>query len=92
MSFPSPAEDYHVRPLDISDIFPKGPYVFYFKASCNFKRIEADDYLVVDRSVQPEIGSYILDENMKMTIFDEETQKIWGVITHAVKNLSSRRL
>ncbi len=62
--FPSPAEQYVERPLDLNELLVARPAATYFVRaegdSMEGAGIRAGDLLVVDRSLEPEDGSIVI--------------------------------
>lgn len=62
--FPSPAEQYVERPLDLNELLVARPAATYFVRaegdSMEGAGIRAGDLLVVDRSLEPEDGSVVI--------------------------------
>lgn len=62
--FPSPAEQYVERPLDLNELLVARPSATYFVRaegdSMTGAGIRSGDLLVVDRSIEPEDGSIVI--------------------------------
>lgn len=62
--FPSPADDYLQKPLDLNEYLVKNPPATFFVRAQGDSMIEAgifeDDLLIVDRSLDPKSGAIII--------------------------------
>jgi SOS-response transcriptional repressor LexA len=85
--FGSPAETYVDKRLDLNDLIPMDVMTtYYFKYAGEEKLgIKTGDILVVDKSVQPEIGDLVLIKEKKILLekFNKQND-IWGTITWAL--------
>lgn len=115
--FPSPANDYLEKKLDLNEYLIQNPAATYFVRVEGSSMIDAGinsgDMLVVDRSVEPREGSvvvasingeftvkrvqrradglYLVSENSSfepIKITEEMDFEIWGVVTHAIHQVS----
>jgi SOS-response transcriptional repressor LexA len=82
--FGSPAESYVDKRLDLNELIPFDLMTtYYFKyAGASKLGINTGDILVVDKSIQPEIGDLVLIKSDKIILetFNNQTE-IWGTIT-----------
>jgi DNA polymerase V len=84
--FGSPAESYVDKRLDLNELIVADFYTtYYFKYEGESKLgVDTGDILVVDRSVDPEVGDLILiNNNDSITIseFNSQIINIWGTVT-----------
>lgn len=86
--FPSPADDYIERRLNLQEYLVSHPAAtFYLKAGTTYPTagIKKGDLLVVDRSLTPSKGriAVIIDEgNFKIAIIPQQSSQfeVWGVV------------
>ena len=82
--FGSPAETYVDKRLDLNDlIIIDIMTTYYFKYAGESKLgINTGDILVVDKSINPQIGDLVLikSENIQLEPFQNQTN-VWGTIT-----------
>lgn len=81
--FGSPAETYVNKRLDLNELIPFDVITtYYFKYAGESKLgINTGDILVVDKSIEPEIGDLILikGDNIILETYQNQTN-IWGTI------------
>lgn len=87
--FPSPAEGYIERSLDLNEfLVPRPSSTFFFRAA-------GGEILVVDRSLAPRAGKeviVVLDGELKRKAFSDLLRsrapvEVWGVITAIIRLL-----
>ncbi len=82
--FGSPAETYVDKRLDLNELIPIDIITtYYFKYAGDSKLgVSTGDILVVDKSVDPDVGDLVLlkDETIKLEKFENQ-KDIWGTIT-----------
>jgi DNA polymerase V len=86
--FPSPADDYIERRLDLQEYLVSHPAAtFYLKAGadCPAAGVRAGDMLVIDRSLKPTPGRVavvVLEGSLKVAILPKaaESLEVWGVV------------
>ena len=82
--FGSPAETYVDKRLDLNELIPIDIITtYYFKYAGDSKLgVSTGDILVVDKSVDPDVGDLVLlkDETIKLENFENQ-KDIWGTIT-----------
>jgi len=82
--FGSPAESYVEKRLDLNELIVTDFYTtYYFKYEGESKLgVDTGDILVVDRSVDPEVGDLVLIKSDKIILETFQSQdEIWGAIT-----------
>ena len=92
--FPSPADDYIERGLDLNRLLIKRPAAtFFMRADGNALQsagIVHRDLLIIDRSRRPASGSIVVapvDGELQLRRFGESTNEIWGVVTCVIHEL-----
>jgi DNA polymerase V len=87
--FASPAESYVDKRLDLNDLIVRDAYsTFYFRyKGPKTLGVETDDVLVIDRSIQPEIGDLVvLTDKLCFKIRPYEGQtNLWGKVSWVLK-------
>jgi hypothetical protein len=82
--FGSPAETYVDKRLDLNELIPIDIITtYYFKYAGDSKLgVSTGDILVVDKSVDPDVGDLVLlkDETIKLENFENQ-KDVWGTIT-----------
>lgn len=82
--FGSPAETYVDKRLDLNDLIANDLITtFYFKYAGEQKyNINPGDILVVDKSIDPNLGDLVLIKSDKILLETYNNQKdLWGTIT-----------
>lgn len=82
--FGSPAETYVDKRLDLNDLITNDLITtFYFKYAGEQKyNINPGDILVVDKSIDPNLGDLVLIKSDKILLETYNNQKdLWGTIT-----------
>lgn len=92
--FPSPAEDFREKELDLDTLLVKNPSsTFFLRASAekeNLAGIHEGDILIVDRSVYPDAGDlvvYCTGRELEIGYFSDSSKEVlpehtlWGTIT-----------
>lgn len=82
--FGSPAETYVNKRLDLNELIPFDVITtYYFKYAGEPKLgINTGDILVVDKSIEPEIGDLVLIKEDNIILEEYQNQKnIWGTLT-----------
>ncbi|MBC8310663.1 MAG: translesion error-prone DNA polymerase V autoproteolytic subunit [Phycisphaerales bacterium] len=96
--FPSPADDFIERSLDLNEQLVANPIsTFFMRASGHSivsEGIHDGDLLIVDRSITPTLGSIVVAViNGELTVkrLDNQESKIvvWGVVTWSVHRLKT---
>jgi peptidase S24-like protein len=85
-SFPSPADDYKERPLDLDELVIQHPEAtFYVKVSGEPMQdagIDDSDVLVVDRAIDASHNAIIV----------AVLNQVWGVVTYCIRKVNDPRL
>ena len=98
--FPSPADDFIERSLDLNEQFVTNPIATFFMRanghSMNGAGIHDGDLLIVDRSITPVRGSVVVavidgELTVKRLASQETKIIIWGVVTWSVHRLQCTR-
>jgi DNA polymerase V len=94
--FPSPADDFVERGLDLNDFLVSHPAATFF-ARVQGQAMAAEgiydgDYLVVDRSVVPSPNSLVMavmpdGEIGLKRMKGKEPQELWGVVTSVIRKV-----
>lgn len=90
--FPSPADDYIERRLNLQEYLVTHPAAtFYLKAgaACPAAGVRAGDLLVVDRSLKPSPGQVavvVLEGGLKVAVLPKaaEALEVWGVVKFVI--------
>lgn len=93
--FPSPADDYMEKKLDLNKCLIAHPAATFLVKAGNAVSnigIEAGDILIVDRSVEPTHGKVviaILNDRLVVRRFQKSGNdlEIWGVVTYVIHKL-----
>ncbi|MBC8200562.1 MAG: translesion error-prone DNA polymerase V autoproteolytic subunit [Planctomycetes bacterium] len=97
--FPSPADDFIERSLDLNEQLVANPIATFFVRasghSMSDEGIRDGDLLVVDRSITPTRGSVvvaIIDGELTVKRIEKQKNKIvvWGVVVWSVHRLDAK--
>ena len=93
--FPSPADDYIERRLNLEEYLVSHPAAtFYLKAGRPYPALNilADDLLVVDRSITPKAGHVVVvveSGELRMALIPPKSPEleVWGVVRFVIHSM-----
>ena len=90
--FPSPADDYISKNLNLNELLirhPSATYFIKFRGTPRFN-VLTNDLLVVDKSLHPKQNQLVItvtDNEFHLEKFSHKTPEIWGTITNIIRHV-----
>jgi DNA polymerase V len=89
--FPSPANDYIAKNLNLNELLIKHPsatYFIRFKGSPKFN-VMPNDLLIVDKALNPSLEQLVIvtkENGFKLEKYTNNTPQIWGTVTSIIRH------